>query len=117
MAEIKLGRKIQCSECETRFYDLGKPQTACPKCGKVYIDAGETPIKPPVAGSRSRLQKVDTDRGGGDDDDDDDDDDLNIGGGDDDDDDDDDVDIDDDDLPEDLGDDDDDDDDDLDDDD
>jgi hypothetical protein len=67
MTEVKLGRKIQCSECETRFYDLGKSQAACPKCGKIYVEPGEKPVKPPVASSRSRLQRVEKDRGGGDD--------------------------------------------------
>lgn len=66
MTEVKLGRKIQCSECETRFYDLGKSQAVCPKCGKIYVEPGEKPVKPPVASNRSRLQRVETERGSGD---------------------------------------------------
>ena len=31
MAE--LGTKHTCEECETKFYDLGKPDAACPQCG------------------------------------------------------------------------------------
>ena len=37
MAE--LGNKHTCDECETKFYDLGKPNAACPQCGK------ETPVE------------------------------------------------------------------------
>ncbi len=67
MTEVKLGRKIQCNECETRFYDLGKSQAACPKCDSIYVEPGEKPVKPPVASSRSRLQRVEKDRDSGDD--------------------------------------------------
>lgn len=28
-----LGTKYDCSECGTKFYDLGKPDAVCPKCG------------------------------------------------------------------------------------
>jgi len=31
MAE--LGKKYECAECGTKFYDLGKPEPICPKCG------------------------------------------------------------------------------------
>ncbi|HVR28015.1 MAG TPA: FYDLN acid domain-containing protein [Thermoanaerobaculia bacterium] len=31
MAE--LGNKFECSECGTKFYDLGNPHAVCPKCG------------------------------------------------------------------------------------
>lgn len=31
MAE--LGNKWECSECGTKFYDLGKAEGACPQCG------------------------------------------------------------------------------------
>ena len=33
MADLKLGTKHVCSSCETKFYDFGKPQLVCPKCG------------------------------------------------------------------------------------
>lgn len=29
-----LGTKYECEECGTKFYDLGRPETCCPKCGK-----------------------------------------------------------------------------------
>ncbi|HXU33749.1 MAG TPA: TIGR02300 family protein [Thermoanaerobaculia bacterium] len=33
MAETKLGSKHECYSCGTKFYDLGKPEPICPKCG------------------------------------------------------------------------------------
>ncbi len=33
MPEIKLGSKHECYSCGTKFYDLGKPEPICPKCG------------------------------------------------------------------------------------
>lgn len=35
-----LGTKYECSNCGTKFYDLGKPEPICPKCGTLYV-AGE----------------------------------------------------------------------------
>lgn len=35
-----LGTKYECSNCGTKFYDLGKPEPLCPKCGTLYV-AGE----------------------------------------------------------------------------
>ncbi len=28
-----LGSKFQCSECDTKFYDLGRDKALCPQCG------------------------------------------------------------------------------------
>ena len=28
-----LGTRYECSECATKFYDLGSPDRVCPKCG------------------------------------------------------------------------------------
>jgi hypothetical protein len=39
-----LGRKYTCYSCHTKFYDLGKPEPLCPKCGADQRDAEETPI-------------------------------------------------------------------------
>ncbi len=33
MPEIKLGTKNVCYGCGTKFYDFGKPDPVCPKCG------------------------------------------------------------------------------------
>ncbi|MGH7186888.1 MAG: FYDLN acid domain-containing protein, partial [Pseudomonadota bacterium] len=28
-----LGKKFTCFNCGTKFYNLGKPEAICPKCG------------------------------------------------------------------------------------
>lgn len=30
---MSLGKKYTCYKCKTKFYDLGKPEPICPKCG------------------------------------------------------------------------------------
>lgn len=37
----ELGTKHECLECGARFYDLGKPEARCPRCG-----ADQTKPKP-----------------------------------------------------------------------
>jgi hypothetical protein len=32
-AMAELGRKHECAECGAKYYDLGKADPACPKCG------------------------------------------------------------------------------------
>ena len=39
-----LGKKYTCYSCHTKFYDLGKPEPLCPKCGADQRDAEETPL-------------------------------------------------------------------------
>src|SRR3954464_5886295 len=39
MPELKLGTKHDCYNCGTKFYDLGKPEPVCPKCGANQKDA------------------------------------------------------------------------------
>jgi uncharacterized protein (TIGR02300 family) len=34
-----LGNKHECYSCGTKFYDLGKPEALCPKCGANQKDA------------------------------------------------------------------------------
>lgn len=41
MPEIKLGNKFDCFSCGTKFYDLGKSEAVCPKCGANQKDAGQ----------------------------------------------------------------------------
>jgi uncharacterized protein (TIGR02300 family) len=36
LAKPEWGTKRQCLSCGTRFYDLMKPEIACPKCGAAY---------------------------------------------------------------------------------
>lgn len=46
-----LGKKFSCYSCHTKFYDLGKPEPMCPKCGADQRDAEEAPL---VTSSRGR---------------------------------------------------------------
>ena len=39
MPELKLGSKFECYNCGTKFYDLGKSEALCPKCGANQKDA------------------------------------------------------------------------------
>ena len=41
MPEMKLGNKFDCYSCGTKFYDLGKPEPICPKCGANQKDASQ----------------------------------------------------------------------------
>lgn len=34
-----LGKKFECFSCRAKFYDLGKPDAVCPKCGANQKDA------------------------------------------------------------------------------
>jgi hypothetical protein len=47
----ELGHKYTCYSCHTKFYDLGKPEPICPKCGADQRDAEEAPV---TTSSRSR---------------------------------------------------------------
>ncbi|MDE3033328.1 MAG: FYDLN acid domain-containing protein [Acidobacteriota bacterium] len=40
-----LGKKFTCYQCATKFYDFGKPEALCPKCGANQKNA---PAKPKV---------------------------------------------------------------------
>jgi hypothetical protein len=40
----ELGKKYNCYSCHTKFYDLGKPQPICPKCGADQREAEEAPV-------------------------------------------------------------------------
>jgi hypothetical protein len=52
-----LGKKYTCYSCHTKFYDLGKPEPICPKCGADQRDAEEAPVVAPSRG-RSRAAAV-----------------------------------------------------------
>lgn len=34
-----LGKKFECYNCRTKFYNLGKPEAICPRCGANQKDA------------------------------------------------------------------------------
>jgi uncharacterized protein (TIGR02300 family) len=51
-----LGAKHVCFKCGTKFYDLRKPETVCPKCG---ADQKDSPAnRPAPEPRRSRLAAV-----------------------------------------------------------
>jgi hypothetical protein len=43
-----LGKKFTCYNCSTKFYNLGKPEAICPKCGANQKNAKSDDAPPPV---------------------------------------------------------------------
>lgn len=70
-----LGKKHECSSCGARFYDLGKAETVCPKCGthptEPEAEPEPAPAPKPKGTARSRSPKEPPDEGSDDSDDDD----------------------------------------------
>jgi uncharacterized protein (TIGR02300 family) len=58
MPELKLGTKFQCFSCGTKFYDLGKSEAVCPKCGANQKDAAQSDL-PAVSQASRRRRKAD----------------------------------------------------------
>ena len=54
MPELKLGSKYDCYNCGTKFYDLGKPEPVCPKCGANQKDAVTSESQAASQSSRRR---------------------------------------------------------------
>jgi len=42
----ELGKKYECAECGAKFYDLGKPDPICPRCGTNQKDVEKTAPEP-----------------------------------------------------------------------
>jgi len=59
MPELKLGTKYDCYNCGTKFYDLGKPEPVCPKCGANQKDAVSSE-SPAASQSARRRRKAET---------------------------------------------------------
>ncbi|HEV2856284.1 MAG TPA: FYDLN acid domain-containing protein [Thermoanaerobaculia bacterium] len=55
MPELKLGIKYECYNCGTKFYDLGKSDPVCPKCGADQRDS--TQSDSPATGQASRRRR------------------------------------------------------------
>ena len=55
MPELKLGSKFECFSCGTKFYDLGKSEPVCPKCGANQKDAAHS--ETPSASQASRRRR------------------------------------------------------------
>jgi len=54
-----LGKKFECYNCRTKFYNLGKPEAICPKCGADQKDAklDEPPTPAPRPPRRAVLME------------------------------------------------------------
>lgn len=61
MPDLKLGTKYDCYNCGTKFYDLGKPEAVCPKCGADQRDAVSSE-SPAVSQSTRRRRKAEVAR-------------------------------------------------------
>jgi uncharacterized protein (TIGR02300 family) len=55
MPELKLGTKHECYNCSTKFYDLGKSEVICPKCGADQKNAAQA--ESPAAAQSSRRRR------------------------------------------------------------
>jgi uncharacterized protein (TIGR02300 family) len=55
MPELKLGNKFECFNCGTRFYDLGRPEAICPKCGADQKNAQQA--ESPAASQATRRRR------------------------------------------------------------
>jgi predicted nucleic acid-binding Zn-ribbon protein len=53
----ELGKKYECAECGTKFYDLGKAEPICPRCGTNQRGLQERE-KPAAPAPRSRPAPV-----------------------------------------------------------
>ena len=53
-----LGKKFTCFKCETKFYDFGKPEALCPKCGTNQKNA---PARPKVAKKDKAVHLIEDD--------------------------------------------------------
>lgn len=58
MPELKLGMKYECYNCGTKFYDLGKSDPVCPKCGADQRDSTQSD-SPAASQSSRRRRKAD----------------------------------------------------------
>jgi uncharacterized protein (TIGR02300 family) len=50
----ELGNKFECFSCGAKFYDLGKPEPVCPKCGANQKEATFKEGSPEAAAARRR---------------------------------------------------------------
>jgi uncharacterized protein (TIGR02300 family) len=55
MPELKLGTKHECFNCGTKFYDLGKSEAICPKCGSDQKNAAQA--ESPAAAQATRRRR------------------------------------------------------------
>jgi uncharacterized protein (TIGR02300 family) len=59
-----LGTKHECLDCGTKFYDLGKPEAVCPKCGanqEELAAKNASPVTENPRGSSPKVEEPETD--------------------------------------------------------
>ena len=56
MVKADWGMKRTCQSCGARFYDLGKAEIACPKCGAVFDPEASVKPRRPKAVAAERVQ-------------------------------------------------------------
>ena len=44
MPKPEFGKKVVCSNCEAKFYDLNRKPAICPHCGTEYVDPSDEMI-------------------------------------------------------------------------
>mgnify|MGYP001252929115 CR=1 FL=1 len=44
MPRVEWGKKVVCTNCETKFYDLNRKPAVCPSCGSEYVDPISTEV-------------------------------------------------------------------------
>ncbi|HVQ54702.1 MAG TPA: FYDLN acid domain-containing protein [Thermoanaerobaculia bacterium] len=55
-----LGKKYECFHCHTKFYNLGKPDPICPKCGANQKNAKADDAPPPAPRPPRRSAMLET---------------------------------------------------------
>ena len=58
MPDIKFGKKVACSNCEAKFYDLNRKPAICPHCGTEYVEASNETIS--TTAKQVFIEDVDT---------------------------------------------------------
>lgn len=56
-----LGEKHICGDCDTRYYDLGRPDATCPKCGSVNRVDEEVALASTLGRRSPKRMQPDTD--------------------------------------------------------
>ena len=56
----ELGKKYECFHCHTKFYNLGKPDAICPKCGANQKNAKSDDAPPPAPRPPRRSAMLET---------------------------------------------------------
>ena len=50
MSKLEWGKKLICSKCTTKFYDMRKPQPECPNCGSQILLSRKPRVgRPPLS--------------------------------------------------------------------